>query len=116
MHRYMSSPFRQPPKMKLTALDSFLPCVSVCLSSVSARGRETVQMVVDATAALCEGELKGLSSRADKEGCVRHDAHTLSTPAGFKQAYDAYSECARACEALRAALRERESALWCTRA
>ena len=54
--------------------------------------RETVEMVLDATAALCQNELAPIADNADSEGCTWIDTHTVKTPRGFKEAYAAYAE------------------------
>ena len=54
--------------------------------------RETLDLVVDASAALCTDELAPLNAAADREGCTLIDAHHIRTPSGFKAAYDRYRE------------------------
>ena len=54
--------------------------------------RETMDMVIDASATLCEEELAPLNAGADVEGCTWVDEHTIKTPSGFKQAYDMWTE------------------------
>jgi len=54
--------------------------------------RETLDMVVEATQQLCENELAPLLGVADSEGCTHIDAHTIKTPAGFKEAYQIFAE------------------------
>ena len=58
------------------------------LDSGTPADRETVEMIVDATAALCTNELAPLNAAADREGCTRIDANTVRTPSGYKEAYD----------------------------
>ena len=54
--------------------------------------RETLDLVVEASAALCTDELAPLNAAADREGCTLIDAHHVRTPAGFKAAYDLYRQ------------------------
>ena len=54
--------------------------------------RETLDLVVDASAALCTDELAPLNAAADREGCTLIDAHHIRTPSGSKAAYDRYRE------------------------
>jgi len=49
-------------------------------------------MVIDASASLCENELAPLNMGADREGCTWVDPVTIKTPAGFKEAYNLYTE------------------------
>jgi len=54
--------------------------------------KDTMDMVIDASATLCESELAPLNMGADKEGCTWIDPHTIKTPKGFKEAYNLYKE------------------------
>eukprot|EP00966_Prymnesium_polylepis_P017601 405296-Prymnesium_polylepis.2 len=51
-----------------------------------------MDMVIDASASLCENELAPLNMGADREGCTWVDPVTIKTPAGFKEAYNLYTE------------------------
>jgi len=54
--------------------------------------KDTMDMVIDASASLCENELAPLNMGADREGCTWVDPVTIKTPAGFKEAYNLYTE------------------------
>jgi len=54
--------------------------------------RDTMDMVIDASASLCENELAPLNMGADREGCTWVDPVTIKTPSGFKDAYNLYTE------------------------
>jgi alkylation response protein AidB-like acyl-CoA dehydrogenase len=51
---------------------------------------DTVQAILIEGARLCEEVFAPLNLVGDREGCVRHPDGTVSTPQGFKAAYDAY--------------------------
>jgi len=52
--------------------------------------KETVDMVIEATTQLCEQELAPLWANGDREGCTWVDGTTVTTPTGFKEAYDLF--------------------------
>jgi alkylation response protein AidB-like acyl-CoA dehydrogenase len=54
--------------------------------------RDTIDMVVESTAQLCVDELAPINMSADREGCTWVNESTVTTPAGFKKAYDLYRE------------------------
>jgi alkylation response protein AidB-like acyl-CoA dehydrogenase len=54
--------------------------------------RETVDMVIEASAQLCENDLHPLWEASDKDGCTHVDEYTIKTPKGFKEAYDLFAE------------------------
>jgi alkylation response protein AidB-like acyl-CoA dehydrogenase len=54
--------------------------------------KETIDMVVEASAQLCEQELAPLKVDADRIGCKWVDEYTTITPPGFKKGYDLYTE------------------------
>jgi len=53
---------------------------------------ETLQMVLTEVAKFCENELAPLNESADAEGCTWVDEKTVTTPKGFKAAYDMFVE------------------------
>ncbi|GGS29257.1 acyl-CoA dehydrogenase C-terminal domain-containing protein [Deinococcus knuensis] len=51
---------------------------------------DLMSQVLDEAARFVESELVPLNAVGDKEGCVRHDNGDVTTPTGFKAAYDKY--------------------------
>ncbi|QFP75449.1 acyl-CoA dehydrogenase C-terminal domain-containing protein [Deinococcus sp. AJ005] len=49
-----------------------------------------MEQVLDEAARFVEGELVPLNAVGDQQGCVRHDDGEVTTPEGFKAAYDKY--------------------------
>jgi len=54
--------------------------------------KDMTDMVLTEMAKFCEQELSPLNEAADAEGCTWVDEHTVTTPTGFKEAYDKYVE------------------------
>ena len=54
--------------------------------------KDMTDTVLTEMAKFCEQELSPLNETADKEGCTWHNEHHVSTPTGFKEAYDKYVE------------------------
>ena len=77
-------------KFLLHEVHGFAPHYATLSARVTPCDAETLDAVVDASAALCEEVLAPLRAPADAEGCARVDAHTVTTPTGYKDAYVQY--------------------------
>lgn len=53
---------------------------------------EIIDAVINEGAKFCEQELAPLNQIGDAQGCTRHDDGSVTTPAGFKEAYAKYVE------------------------
>ena len=53
---------------------------------------DVVGAIVGEAARFCEEILQPLNQSGDREGCVRHSDGSVTTPKGYKAAYDAYAQ------------------------
>jgi len=53
---------------------------------------DLVTAILEEGAKICENELAPINQSGDEEGCIRHTDGSVTTPKGFKEAYDKFVE------------------------
>jgi alkylation response protein AidB-like acyl-CoA dehydrogenase len=82
-------PYRAPVKDQMFLLREVLKLDSHSnLPGFAEASTELVEQVLEEGAKFCEGVLAPLDPVGDKNGCVRADDGSVTTPPGFKDAYD----------------------------
>ncbi len=56
--------------------------------------KETRDVILEEMGKFCEQVLAPLNHVGDTEGCIRHEDGSVTTPKGFKEAYQQYCEAA----------------------
>jgi alkylation response protein AidB-like acyl-CoA dehydrogenase len=52
--------------------------------------QDTIQQILEQAAKFAKEVVQPLNQIGDKQGCTRHDDGSVTTPAGFKEAYEQY--------------------------
>ena len=85
--------YRAPVKDTLFVLDAIVGLQNHAnLPGFADATPETVAAILDEAAKFCEVVLAPLNLSGDIEGCTRHDDGSVTTPAGFKEAYAQFVE------------------------
>ena len=53
---------------------------------------DTLDAILEAAAALSQEVLQPINLSGDQEGCTRHDDGSVTTPKGYKEAFEQYRE------------------------
>lgn len=53
---------------------------------------EFIEQIISEVATICESELIGLNQSGDKQGCTRNPDGSVTTPTGFKEAYNKFKD------------------------
>ena len=62
------------------------------LPSFEEASMDTLSAILEETGKFCEGVLQPLNQIGDTQGCTRHDDGSVTTPDGFKEAFEQYQE------------------------
>ncbi|WP_338244962.1 acyl-CoA dehydrogenase [Aurantiacibacter hainanensis] len=77
-----------PSRDTLFILNDVLQITDCDLPGYDTLDEETVQAVVEGMGKFCADVLAPLNPVADAQGCTRHEDGSVSTPDGFREAYD----------------------------
>ena len=85
--------YRAPVKDQLFILNEVLNIGKYSnLPGYSEATPDLVSAILEEGAKFCENELQPLNYSGDREGCTRHEDGSVTTPKGFKEAYQKFIE------------------------
>lgn len=85
--------YRAPVKDQLFVLNEVLNIGKYSnLPGYAEATPDLVSAILEEGAKFCENELQPLNYSGDREGCTRHEDGSVTTPKGFKEAYEKYIE------------------------
>jgi acyl-CoA dehydrogenase len=85
--------YQAPIQDSLFCLRELLDVESLSdLSGFDELNAELIEAVLNEAARLCQDTLLPLNQVGDRQGCTRYEDGSVTTPEGFKQAYEAYVE------------------------